>query len=119
MPADSGWWEPTVGAHFDDGEAGTGFAVRLGLPADCLGWPVTRLSTGERQRLALARALAVRPSVLLLDEPTASLDEASTAAAESLLRDWLGDGGALLVVTHDAAQADRMPTSPWPRCWCC
>ena len=108
VPVDSGWWQTTVGEHFADADAGGRLVTRLALPDDCLRWPVSRLSTGERQRLALARALAVKPRVLLLDEPTSALDEETTAATEALLREWLGEGGALLLVTHAAAQAARM-----------
>ncbi len=60
------------------------------------------MSTGERLRLALVRALIVRPKVLLLDEPTAALDVASVAAAESLIKARIRAGVAVLWVTHDA-----------------
>ena len=66
------------------------------------------MSTGERQRLALIRALVRQPAVLLLDEPTASLDSDSVAAVEMLLRERREGGMALLVVTHDLAQAERL-----------
>ena len=56
----------------------------------------------------MLRSLAIGPTVLLLDEPTAALDPASTAAIEDLLRERQGDGMALLLVTHDAAQAARL-----------
>jgi ABC-type phosphate transport system ATPase subunit len=69
---------------------------------------IERLSTGERQRLALVRSLAAQPRVLLLDEPTAALDPASTARAEALLTAQLAQGMALLIVTHSAEQAQRM-----------
>lgn len=67
-----------------------------------------RLSTGERQRLALIRAVVARPAVLLLDEPTSSLDEESVASVESLLAALLHDGLILVLVTHDSTQAERM-----------
>ena len=70
--------------------------------------PARRLSGGEQQRLALARALAARPSLLLLDEPTASLDPASTAAIEAQLAEARAAGCTLLLVTHDASQARRL-----------
>ena len=71
-------------------------------------WDVSRLSTGERQRLALARALCRRPEALLLDEPTASLDDYATGLVEDLIRECCKEGMALLLVTHDRRQAERM-----------
>jgi len=69
--------------------------------------PARALSGGEQQRLAVARALAVRPKLLLLDEPTASLDPPATAAVEALLAIAVADGATALLVTHDAGQARR------------
>jgi polar amino acid transport system ATP-binding protein len=59
------------------------------------------LSGGEAQRVAIARALAVNPRVLLLDEPTAALDQERRAELGALLRNLVGEGRTLLVVTHD------------------
>lgn len=70
--------------------------------------PARKLSGGEAQRLALARALATRPEVLLLDEPTASLDPASTADVEEILRKVSRQGTRIILVTHDIGQARRM-----------
>jgi ABC-type sulfate/molybdate transport systems ATPase subunit len=72
--------------------------------------PLQRLSTGERQRLALLRALLRNPPVLLLDEPTGALDAASTALVEQELARRLADGLMLVLVTHDAQQAARLAT---------
>ncbi|QQA44505.1 ATP-binding cassette domain-containing protein [Pelagovum pacificum] len=74
------------------------------------GAPARSLSGGERQRLAIARALAARPNLLLLDEPTAHLDPASTAAIEALIRATASSGVKVLLVTHDRAQAARLAT---------
>ena len=92
------------------GAAGDAHALLpgLGLPPDLMAVDIARLSTGERQRLALVRSLAVGPDVLLLDEPTASLDAASTAAVEALLRERMDSGLAVLLVTHSREQAARM-----------
>jgi len=108
VPAESGWWADRVDAHFTDWDIAAPLAMRLSLPADCGGWPVSRLSTGERQRLALARAFVQMPRVLLLDEPTSGLDPAATAAVEGVLREKVSDGIAVLLVTHDRGQARRL-----------
>ncbi|KRS12069.1 ABC transporter ATP-binding protein, partial [Roseovarius atlanticus] len=70
--------------------------------------PARLLSGGEAQRLALARALAVDPEVLFLDEPTASLDPASVLAIEQIVREASQRGVRIVFVTHDMGQARRM-----------
>ncbi len=83
--------------------------ARVGLPADFTGKPVGELSGGEAQRVSLARALANRPELLLLDEPTASLDPTASRQVESLLvRLAAADDLTCLFVTHDLAQAQRI-----------
>ncbi|WP_343573170.1 ATP-binding cassette domain-containing protein [Mycobacterium sp.] len=74
---------------------------------DRLGDSPFRLSGGQQQLLCLARALAVEPRVLLLDEPTSSLDPTSTDKIETLIRS-LADRLTVIVVTHDLAQAARI-----------
>ena len=74
---------------------------------DKLDAPATSLSGGQQQRLCIARALAVRPEVLLLDEPCSALDPIATAKVESLLRE-LRREYALVIVTHNLAQATRL-----------
>jgi ABC-type multidrug transport system ATPase subunit len=107
VPAESGWWADRVRDHFPAKFDATELIRKLGL-AGSFEWDVGRLSTGERQRLALARALCRRPQALLLDEPTASLDDHATGVVEGLMRECCGDGMALLLVTHDRRQAERM-----------
>jgi len=70
--------------------------------------PARLLSGGEQQLLAMARALCVGPEVLLLDEPTASLDPAATAAIEGLIRRAHEGGTKIVLVTHDRDQALRL-----------
>ena len=72
--------------------------------------PARRLSGGEQQRLALARALAKDPDVLFLDEPTASLDPAATKAIEDLVRTISGRGIKVVMATHDLGEARRLGT---------
>ena len=70
--------------------------------------PARRLSGGEQQRLALARALAREPRVLFLDEPTASLDPAATRAIEELIRSVSASGVKVVMATHDLGEARRL-----------
>ena len=70
--------------------------------------PARVLSGGEQQRLCLARALSLGPDVVFLDEPTASLDPASTASIERLLDKMQRRGTKLIMVTHDVGQARRL-----------
>lgn len=70
--------------------------------------PARRLSGGEQQRLALARALARDPELLFLDEPTASLDPAATKAIEDVVRAVVGRGIKVVMSTHDLGEAKRL-----------
>ena len=82
---------------------------QLGLLNRAADYPVT-MSGGERQRLAIARALAGRPSLLLADEPTGSLDSGGAAEIIDLLGQLHAEGQTILLVTHDdtvASAADR------------
>lgn len=110
VAAEPAWWADAVGEHFAERAAAAPLVAALDLPPDVFDWPVDRLSTGERQRLGLARALVQAPAVLLLDEPTASLDDDARDRVEALLRQRLADGVAILAVTHDREQARRLAT---------
>jgi tungstate transport system ATP-binding protein len=70
--------------------------------------PARQLSGGEQQRLALARALALEPRVMFLDEPTANLDPSSTAVIEEIVRRVSHQGTKVVFVTHDLSQARRI-----------
>jgi tungstate transport system ATP-binding protein len=70
--------------------------------------PARRLSGGEQQRLALARALARDPEVLFLDEPTASLDPAATKTIEDIIRATAARGVKVIMATHDLGEAHRL-----------
>ena len=80
----------------------------LGLSDQLKQYPES-LSGGQQQRVAIARALAVRPKLLLADEPTGNLDESTSSAVLTAMLDLVGrTGAALMVVTHSAALAEKM-----------
>jgi ABC-type iron transport system FetAB ATPase subunit len=107
LPSESQWWHGTVGEHIDAIEDSA--LERLAFDRSALGWSVARLSSGERQRLALLRLLARTPRALLLDEPTANLDAESTARVEKLIADYRErHGSPVLWVTHGSEQARRV-----------
>ena len=112
LAAESGWWAERVDAHFPPATLtrAADLAGRLALPENVLQRSIPTLSTGERQRLALVRALVRDPACLLLDEPTSALDPDAVARVEALLREAMAAGTTLVLVSHDAAQAARLGT---------
>lgn len=115
FPAETAWWEDSVAAHFPESnpkntQAWWSSAIeKLSLPASILRQSVDKLSSGEKQRLALIRGLIEKPQVLLLDEITANLDPKSTLAVEALILEYLSEHQACAVwVTHDPQQAERV-----------
>lgn len=108
VAAEAAWWSDTAGDHFDDAEAARRALAGLGLDAAVLEKQVALLSTGERQRLALLRALVLEPLAMLLDEPTSSLDADNAGRVEAMIEKRRAAGAAILVVTHDDAQARRL-----------
>lgn len=83
-------------------------ALAMAGLADLADQPARSLSGGEQQRLALARAMSYSPELLVLDEPTAHLDPVSVAAIEKQVLEATARGTAVLLVTHDIAQARRL-----------
>ncbi|VAX05578.1 YbbL ABC transporter ATP-binding protein [hydrothermal vent metagenome] len=102
LPAESAWWMEFVGDHFHN--PSPCLLETLGFTTDWLSREVSRLSTGERQRLALLRLLENRPTVLLLDEPTANLDNDNTQRVEQLINDYRKQQIAVIWVTHNPSQ---------------
>jgi tungstate transport system ATP-binding protein len=90
--------------RIDDALASVGLAAIAQRPARVL-------SGGEQQRLALARAWALAPDVLFLDEPTASLDPATARAVEAIVNDFHGLGTTIVMTTHHLPQAKRLADS--------
>jgi ABC-type iron transport system FetAB ATPase subunit len=106
LPAESQWWYDTVGPHFRAAPDGL---HELGFDDDVMRWTTSRLSTGERQRLALLRLLANHPRALLLDEPTASLDRENVSQAEKMIACYRDETDAPVIwVTHDSRQGKRI-----------
>jgi putative ABC transport system ATP-binding protein len=102
-----------------DADAAIALLGRLGVDAAVLDRRARTLSVGERQRVAVVRALLIGPRVLLLDEPTSALDEDARDAALELIETWASErGAAWVVVTHDPSQiervgARRVDLEPW------
>jgi ABC-type iron transport system FetAB ATPase subunit len=109
LAAESHWWLPAVSDHFP--YAGQLDFTRLGFVNEVQSWPVARLSSGEKQRLALLRALQFRPRVLLLDEITANVDPGNTLRVEALVKDYLAaEQAAAIWVSHEPEQIRRIAT---------
>ena len=106
--AEPGWWTDRVGDHVTDTEPFIELLDELGIERAALGWSLDRASTGEKQRMALARGLVDHPRALLLDEPTGPLDRKTAEIVERLIRRRVAEGDIALVVTHDAEQAGRL-----------
>lgn len=108
LPTESHWWARCAADHFtrppDDAAL-----TALNLEPVVMKRPLEQLSTGERQRLALLRLMANEPRVMLLDEPTASLDDDNAGRVESRIRTYVRKSrGAALWVSHDAGQSGRL-----------
>jgi len=112
VPTDSVWWYDEVSSHFSTPKEKSfldNMCIKVGLPKEIVNWQVSRLSTGEKQRLSLIRTLQIKPAILLLDEPTSALDAVNTKLVETLLLDLCqSENLSLMWVSHDAAQLERV-----------
>ena len=111
VSAEPAWWVETARQHVTQPPELQRFermAASLGIERAALDRPTALLSTGERLRLGLARALADEPRVILLDEPTGALDQAATALTEELVRFQVLAGRAVVLVSHDPSQMARL-----------
>ena len=106
--AEPGWWAETPREHFAAEDAAAELVTMLGLAPAQLDDSLSRLSTGERQRLASARAIIDQTTVLLLDEPTGALDQRASELAEQLIRRCLDGGAGILLTSHDPDQVARL-----------
>lgn len=112
VAAEAGWWKATPRETLPSTEKSAERIERLmaslNLGVELGDRDVTLLSSGERQRFALLRALMDEPKVLLLDEPTAFLDAGNTAMVEELIRYQLLSGRSVIFTSHDPAQIERL-----------
>lgn len=108
VAADARWWTSPISAHMTDRNEALRLSCELGLSSTIMDSSPENISSGERQRMALVRALILRPRFLLVDEPTSSLDPDSALQVEKLLTRRKQQGMGLLLVSHDADQLQRM-----------
>jgi len=106
LSSEIAWWHESVGMHFIRWPAE--LIESVGFSQSIKDQEVARLSSGEKQRLGFARLLALQPTILLLDEPTANLDRQNRACIESIVHEYQLLGASILWVSHDPNQIRRV-----------
>ncbi|MFO1169728.1 MAG: ABC transporter ATP-binding protein [Hyphomicrobiaceae bacterium] len=107
VSAEPGWWALTPRPHFGDVTVLEPLVEALGLTREVLDRPIAQLSTGERLRLGLIRAVCGRPKVLLLDEPLSGLDKDAGQRVEALIGAELDLGRIVVLVSHQPTALAR------------
>ncbi len=107
VSAEPGWWALTPRPHFGDVTVLEPLVEALGLTREVLDRPIAQLSTGERLRLGLIRAVCGRPKVLLLDEPLSGLDKEAMQRVEALIGAELDLGRIVVLVSHQPTALAR------------
>lgn len=111
VSAESGWWAKTVKEHFSNLELACYWLPRLNLKETLLDADVVQLSTGEKQRMALIRALSLQVRFLLLDEITSALDPKSVIVVEQCVKELQQQHIGILLVSHNMDQVQRLATT--------
>jgi len=106
---ESQWWGDRVDEHMPESADQDHLLSLRGFEPETIHWSIDRLSSGEKQRLAIVRQLALSPSVLLLDEPTSSLDRENAQRIEDMLLQYQRQRQAIMIwVSHDREQLSRV-----------
>lgn len=113
ISAEPAFWGKTVLDNMSDNATTRKLATQFGLADKLFNSPIDQLSTGEKQRFGLVRALADNPQILLLDEPTAALDEKTTIWVEAELQKRADSGVVIVLISHNDAQIKRIATKTY------
>lgn len=108
VSSEPAWWAPTARANLPDNPNVISLAKQFDLAPTLFDSPIEQLSSGERQRFGLVRAMADNPPVLLVDEPTAALDNDSRERVEAELLRRAGQGCIIFIISHSDAQIARI-----------